>query len=97
MVFLTKLTKSESEIEMKKSKWTVVTIQEEDGHEFDGIFITNSEKALGKFARALSPLSICCSRHESEKAARDFYFEICDGYINIDPYIFQKSLPKNIS
>ena len=75
---------------MKNSTWTVVTIQEEDGHEFDGIFITNSEKALGKFARALSPLKVCCSRHESEKDARDFYFEICDGYMNIDPKYFTK-------
>ena len=46
---------------MKKNIWSVVTIQEEDGHEFDGIFITNSEKALEKFARALSPLKVCCS------------------------------------
>ena len=75
---------------MKKNIWSVVTIQEEDGHEFDGIFITNSEKALGKFARALSPLKVCCSRYGSEKEARNFYFEICYGYINIDPKFFIK-------
>ena len=73
---------------MKYGTWSVMTIQEEDGHEFDGIFITCNEKMVSKFSKNLSPLTVCCSQYSSEMEARDFYFDICSGYINIDPKFF---------
>ena len=75
---------------MKNSTWRVVTIHEEDGHEFDGIFITCNENTVNQFAKNLSPLTVCCSQYSSEMEARDFYFEICSGYINMDPKFFLK-------
>ena len=82
---------------MKNSTWTVVTIQEEDGHEFDGIFITNNENEVEEFADKLNPLLVCCSRYATENEAKDFFFEICDGYMNIDPKYFTKpNLPGNV-
>jgi len=70
---------------MNKNIWAVVTIQKEDGHEFNGIFITSNCQILRKFANTLTPHKVICSKYKSEKEARDFYFEICDGYMNIDP------------
>ena len=70
---------------MKNNVWYVVTIHEADGHDFDGIFITNSPNTLDEFARAVDPLVVTCSRYRSEQEARDFFFEICDSFINIDP------------
>ena len=79
-----RLTKSER-IQMNKNIWAVVTIQKEDGHEFNGIFITSNHQTLREFASSVSPYKVICSKYKSEKEARDFYFEICDGYMNIDP------------
>lgn len=75
---------------MKYGTWSVVTIQEQDGHEFDGIFISCNENIVNKFTKNLSPLTVGCSQYSSEMEARDFYFEICSGYINIDPKFFIK-------
>lgn len=84
---------------MKNSFWSVVTIQEEDGHELDGIFITNCEKTLKKFAKSLSPWIVNHSKYETEKDAKEFFFEICDGFMNIEPnrYIGQRLLHKSLS
>jgi hypothetical protein len=70
---------------MSKDIWYVVAIHEADGHDFDGIFITDSSHTLDDFARALNPLAVTCSRYCSEQEARDFFFEICDSFVNIEP------------
>ncbi len=70
---------------MRNDVWYVVTIHEADGHDFNGIFITNSPNTLDEFARAVDPFIVTLSRHCSEQEARDFFFEICDSFINIDP------------
>ena len=70
---------------MTKKKWSVVTIQECDGHVFDGIFLTDDEGLLKKFSKELWPLTICASQHLSKKDAIEFYFDICDGFVNITP------------
>ena len=70
---------------MNKNTWHVVTIQEEDGHVFDGIFITDDSEMVDMFVHAMDPLCVTCSRHRSEEKARDFFFEICDSFVNIDP------------
>ena len=99
MVFLTKLTKSESEIEMKKriNTWSVMTIQQEEGMEFEGIFITNNKNTLEKFASTLNPSQVCFSNYENEEQAKDFFYSYCYENINLNPYFFQKIQSKKIS
>jgi len=84
---------------MKKHSWSVGVIQKKDGHEFDGIFITNSHETLRKFATFLRPLQVLYCRHENEKEANEFFFSISDGYVNIDPlnYIHKKLMEKYIA
>ncbi len=70
---------------MSKDIWYVVTIHEADGHDFDGIFMTNDYESLDYFASTLDPLPVTFSRYTLEQEARDFFFEISDGFIKIDP------------
>lgn len=75
---------------MKNSIWSVVTIQEVDGHEFNGIFYTDCQQSISEFAELVYPLLVCKSNYETEEKARDAFLKMCDGYITIGPYFYQK-------
>ena len=75
-----------------KNQWSVVTIHKSDGHILDGIFVTDCNEKLNRFARAVKPLTVTCSYYESEKHARDFFSKICEGFMNIDPDNFAEYL-----
>ena len=87
---------------MNKPNWSVGVIRKSDGHDMDGIFITRNYEILKRFASTLRPLTVMHCRFQTERAAREFYFSIYDGYVNIDPerYInehFRESLcAKNV-
>jgi len=59
-----------------RDPWYVVTIQVEDGHSIDGVFVTNDRQVIDRFATRVRPFMVYFSRYSSREQCEEFLHDL---------------------